>query len=296
MEQTFDTIETTLASEVAATSGTFTLPYPANKNAGSYFGGTNHIVVSNRYGALSALAGQISVAFGTSEITITNKTAVALAAGTDVYVQLDRTGQDTDDAFASEKMTASHLVRVGLGAPDTADPNGVCESQALDAEDPGVLDGALASSGVATFDVPRNVVAAWTNTAVITVTGTDEYGNAVVESSASGTSLAGKKAFKTVTAVEVSANVTGLTVGSGDVLGLPVFLPGTGSVLAELEDGAAPTAGTVVAGVATIPATATTGDVRGTYDPNSACNGSKVFELLVALDDPSFKGVAQFAG
>jgi len=139
-------------------------------------------------------------------------------------------------------------------------------------------------------------VAAWTGTAVLTVTGTDEFGNTVVESSASGTSMAGKKAFKTVTSVVPSANITSATVGTGDVLGLPAFLPGAGRVLAELEDGAAATAGTLVAGVRTTPATATTGDVRGTYDPNSAADGSKAFELVVALDDPSDKGVAQYAG
>ena len=48
--------------------------------------------------------------------------------------------------------------------------------------------------------------------------------------------------------------------------------------------GAAPTAGTIVAGVTTAGgSTATTGDVRGTYDPNAACDGSKVFELILAL-------------
>jgi hypothetical protein len=36
--------------------------------------------------------------------------------------------------------------------------------------------------------------------------------------------------------------------------------------------------------------------VRGTYDPDSACNGTKTFTLLVALTDPTYKGVAQYAG
>ena len=139
------------------------------------------------------------------------------------------------------------------------------------------------------------MVAAWTTTAVLTVTGTDEYGSVVVESSASGTSLAGKKAFKTITAVAASTAITGCTVGTGDVLGLPVFIPNIGCVIAELEDGADATAGAVVAG-ATAEATATTGDVRGTYDADSACNGSLAFELLAALDDPNELGVAQFAG
>ena len=131
--------------------------------------------------------------------------------------------------------------------------------------------------------------------AVLTVTGTDEYGNTVVESSASGTSLAGKKAFKTITNISSNANITALTVGTGDVLGLPMYLPDTARVLIELEDDAAPAAGTTVAGSAAEP-TATTGDIRGTYDPNSACDGAARFSLVVALNEPEFKGGSQFAG
>lgn len=158
------------------------------------------------------------------------------------------------------------------------------------------VNGARASGGVATLDVPpRNVVAAWTNSVVLTVTGTDAYGNVVFEKSASCTSFTGKKAFKTVTKVEASDDVTNLTVDFGDVLGLPLFLPGTGNVVKELEDGAPATAGPLVAGATATP-TATTGDVRGTYDPNSACNGSKAFALIVMLTDPQDTGRAQYAG
>ena len=66
-------------------------------------------------------------------------------------------------------------------------------------------------------------------------------------------------------------------------------------MLAELEDGAAPSAGTFVAGVSTA-ATATSGDVRGTYDPNSAADGAAVFDIVIALPDPKYKGVTQYAG
>jgi len=107
--------------------------------------------------------------------------------------------------------------------------------------------------------------------------------------------MAGKKAFRTFTGVAGGADVTGLAVGNSKVLGLPVFLTEIGDVLAELEDGAAATAGTVLPGVADA-ATATTGDIRGTYAPNSNPDGNTVFELTVALRDPSYKGGAQYAG
>lgn len=292
----FDVVEHTLASAVA-NAGTFTINYPTGKDAGAYGLGSRHKMVSNAYGAFEATADDFDVTFGTADITITNKTGNAWAAGTKFWIELDQAGGDETEAFAAtEKMATLKLVNISLGAPDAADADGVCASQAGTAATAMTIAGALASGGVATFDVPRNVVGAWTNTAVLTVTGTDEYGNVVVESSASGTSMAGKKAFKTITAVTPSANITGATVGTGDVLGLPVYLPGAAAVLGESQDGAKATAGTTVAGVLTSPATATTGDVRGTYDPNAACDGAKKFDLVVAVANPGFKGVAQYAG
>lgn len=186
-----------------------------------------------------------------------------------------------------------------FGAPATADADGAITTQDLTAL--GVysgtgIAGALAAAGVCTFDVPRNVVAAWTGAAVITITGTDQYGSIIKESSASGTSLAGKKAFKTITAVGVGADVTGLTVGSGDVLGLPFRVDANGLLAARAN--AAIDAGTFVAAVTTSPATATTGDVRGTFDPAVALNGTNTCQVLFVIADITSKigafGVKQF--
>lgn len=170
--------------------------------------------------------------------------------------------------------------------PAAPDADGAVASQAATAAS-GLatgINGALASGGIATFDVPRNVVAAWTGTAILTVTGTDAYGRVQTESSASGTSLAGKKAFKTVTGISVSANVTGLTVGTGDVFGLPFRVTDAGYIVRAGWAGAlADDAGTFVAADVTSPATATTGDPRGTFDPSSAANGSRRLVIAMAL-------------
>jgi hypothetical protein len=289
-----------IASGIVATSGTVTFAYPTNTNAGT-FAGFGHQIWVDKFQSMLSAPTDFTVSFGASDITVTYLGATTIPAGARLQAQFNELGNDdeiadidfTDDVV--NNTSAVSLVKVNLGAPDAADADGVCASQAITAAGTGTIAGALASGGVATFDVPRNVVAAWTTTAVMTVTGTDEYGNVIVESSASGTSMAGKKAFKTITAVDVSVDVTGATVGTGDVLGLPVFVPGTGHVVLELEDGAAAVAGTLVAGVSTA-ATATTGDVRGTYDPDTAADGSAVFELVMALPDPKYKGVAQYAG
>lgn len=202
---------------------------------------------------------------------------------------------------AKAGVPISPLYVQNFGAPAAADADGAVASQDLTAA--GVFSGAgiagaLASGGVATFDIPRNVVAAWTGAAVITITGTDKYGEVVKESSASGTSLAGKKAFKTITGVAVSADVTGLTVGSGDVLGLDYRVDANGLLFARANN--AIDAGTFVPAVTTDPATATTGDTRGTFAPAVALNGTNTLQVGYLIANPATKvgayGVAQFGG
>jgi hypothetical protein len=291
----------TLGSTVGL-GGSFTVSYPTGRTAEDYFGATDHEIHSSSYASLFAKAGDFTAVFGASNITITIAIGAYFVAGSKVNVSLDRGEKnialgEVPTLATDAKMALLQTVKVTLGAPLTAAATAVCASQALLAATAAgaTINGTQAASGKVVLATPRNIVAAWTGTAVVTIIGTDEYGNALRESSASGTSLTGKKAFKEVTKVITSADVTGLTVGTGVVLGLPVFLPDTVDVIREILDGVPATAGTVVAGDTTA-ATATTGDVRGTYNPNSAPNGSRVFELVLTLRDPSYKGRAQFAG
>lgn len=423
----FKISQTTLGSAVA-TSGTITLSYPANTSAGS-FAAYGHKLWVDKLQKLLSSPSDFTVSFGTSDITVTYLGSTTIPADARVNAQLNIEGVDNGEiATDLEESEVKHsalgnLINVNLGSPDVADANGIVESQDLTSA--GVFSvnttaaAAIAAAALAgTLDAPRNIVAAWTTTAVLTVTGTDEYGNTIVESSASGTSFTGKKAFKTVTDVSTSVNITSLTVGTGDVLGLPLFVGNASKVLQELKDGSllarkpgkvyimdhhleaavddgtalelnspvagnisklsvvtrgtittggavtvevattavdglsvvvadgaaagdldtdTPTAGhastvvavgdridiipaagfnasadlfyileidvtpagqldgTFVAGVSSA-ATATTGDVRGTYDPSAACDGSDAYNLLIATEEPKYLGVAQFAG
>lgn len=287
-----DSVTKTLSADVGA-GGTFTVAYPAGRSADDYLGGTDHYIASHSVRTLFTKSGDFSVAFGASLITVTLATGLLLANNTALWLNLDRSGEDvTEDVASSSRMSLMNLVRMVFGAPTTAVATAVAASQSLNTGVDGVINGTLAAAGVATFDVPRNVVAAWTTTAVLTVTGTDEYGKVLVEASASGVAFTGKKAFKTVTKIRVSANVTALTVGNGAVLGLPAFLTDVTDVLREAVDGAAATAGVLVAGDNAAP-TNLTGDVRGTWAPNAAPNSARVYELTAALRSASYKGGAQ---
>ena len=132
------------------------------------------------------------------------------------------------------------LKLVTLGAPAAAAANNIAASQSVAAAASFSLNGSLLSAvatGKVILDVPRNVVAAWTTTSILTITGKDEYGNTMIEVSASGTSHTGKKAFKEITSVVSSASITGATIGTGKVLGLPVFVPTYAAIRSELENG-----------------------------------------------------------
>lgn len=143
------------------------------------------------------------------------------------------------------------------------------------------LSGAIVTAGVP--DVPRNVVGAWTGTAVVTVTGYDQYGQLQTEVSASGTALATKKAFAAILSIVPSANITGATFGTGNVLGLP-FRVSSGDFFAPVFNDA-PDTGTLVVPDLTQPATSSTGDVRGTFVTNGTLNGVKFLSALLKVTD-----------
>lgn len=165
------------------------------------------------------------------------------------------------------------------------------------------------SASVWELDVPRNIAIAVTAAAVVAmtfvVTGYDAWGYKLTESfsiTTGGTSkaAAGKKAFASVESISytVAADATGNTVnvGTGDVLGLPYRAASKADVLGVWFNDAADASATIVAADDT-EATATTGDIRGTVDPASACDGSDV-SIWIAIDPTSeatMRGIDQYA-
>lgn len=164
-----------------------------------------------------------------------------------------------------------------------------------------------------TLDVPRalqarNVADTGDTVAVtITITGYDEYKEKVVEeltlaATATNVTVAGKKAMKYVRSIAITsasdATADTVEVGTSDVIGLPFRFDNADEVVV-FEDGAIATAGTLVAAVTTDPATASTGDVRGTINPDMTLNGTRRLTVLMAVDASSKEaafGVAQYAG
>jgi hypothetical protein len=185
------------------------------------------------------------------------------------------------NAIPGVQMDPLNFVNFGVIA--TASANAIGLSQSVGAGAQGLVNGALASAGVATIPTPRNVVAAWTGASILTITGTDYYGQPMTEVSASGTSHLGKKAFGTITGFSFSAAVTVATVGTGVQIGLP-FRCDLNEVLLTRVDGAVDAATVTVADV-TSPATQSTGDVRGTLSFAAAPNGAHSYVALLKVHD-----------
>jgi hypothetical protein len=325
----FDIIRTTLASALAA-AGTFTVGYPQGSDTGSYYKAFGHKIVTSTGDTYSSPT-DFTVTLGASSVTVTSVT-MALAAGTALFVQFEKVGQDdgkaaqTDIRSVLKRTVSSPTILINLGAPDTADidsmidgatstelPNATSVTYTPATNGTTPTDGVqpvvtLADGTVAwELDVPRALTATITHGSSIvamtfTIQGRDEYGVRMTETgavTATGTSktTAFVKAFKWVTSIKLTAagDSTANTVefGFGDVLGLPVFVPDVACVAKEIQDAAVATAGTLVGG-GTGTASATSADVRGTYDPNAAADAAKVFRLIVSVPDPTYKGLTQY--
>lgn len=433
-----------LASAVAA-AATFTVSYPTGKDKGNFFLAMGHKLVMGQVPLFYPVDFDVTLNTAASGITITNKTSATWPAETDWKLQLEELGErsqwsrpmqdpnmigQTVSGVQQNVNTRSSIIAstvdadlavMSLGAPIALDADGVCAAQAIAGAANASINGALASGGAVTLDVPRALQmvssGAGDNTQTVTVTGTDVYRYAMKETfSLNGTTaVTGKKAFKTITQVAVSAAMAGnLSVGTTDILGLPEFLPERGFLISELHNGmpaggagiyqvpffisqvdllapvpqelvspvagnivravavcqltivtggniaikvggtdvtgltlvfaggatpgtvvsdtpttvgdsttavvvgsritVAPDAsfatsgavngfveiqgviGTLVAGIRTAGgSTATTGDVRGTYKPSIACDGTTVFQLICAIPDRNL-GIKQYAG
>ncbi len=242
----FDIINFNLAANVAD-NGTVTVGYPTGRSKGDYIiNSENHVLFVGQNQYASPADFTLTFNANASNITLTNKSGATWKQGTACGLQVERAGANDsfvllNDTIERGRVTQLFPATLNLGAPNAAVSNGIAASQSVTVGTTpnAVINGSLASGGAVVLDVPRNVVAAWTGTAVLTVTGQDEYGKTIKESSASGTSFNGKKAFRKITACSFSANVTGATIGTGEKLGLPIAIRKSCLVVAELKDGIA---------------------------------------------------------
>lgn len=298
-----DVINYTTTSALA-TSGTVTLSYPTGRGKGSYsnVGNYNHVMIAGQNKYVSPKDFTLTFNANASGITLTYLGSTTIPSGTLLQVQVERRGSDyviPGSVVPADKVNVydARLAVVDLGSPAAASATAVLATTAVangnlvTLATPVTLD----SCGRPLVYVSSNV---GDTTQTVTVRGTDYFGNAMTETVTMNgtTTVAGKKAFYKVISYQASAALTGtLSIGTGTLLGLPVYAPAAGYLLKELQDGSAATAGTFTV-ADTAKATATTGDVRGTYTPNAAPDGSKGYVLIIAVTDWDSYGNPQYAG
>lgn len=297
-------------ASAVATGGTMAFVLGNAVELGQVKNEGNHVLFAEGLGAQFNFPGDFTISFSGSTATVTYNGTTSIPAGSVVKLQLESAGENSyltqpqpltgRDYLGNVRHVQSALVRVLLGAPIAASATNIVATVAR-----------TGTNTLTTYapafvqDVPRNLQVTSSSgsdtTQTVIIRGFDEFGVAMSETfSLNGTSvIAGKKAFKVLVSDQVSATMVGtISIGSNTALGMPFFLPGgtgagIGYVVKEVQDGAATTAGTAKGGDLT-KATATTGDVRGTWVPNSASDAVKVVELFISGADVSFRGVPQF--
>lgn len=126
-----------------------------------------------------------------------------------------------------------------------------------------------------------------TTARTITISGYDYYGQPMTEAitvATAGTAKSGKKAFYQIASATINGTATAVTIGTTDIFGLPVRCFDAGYVVkVGWNNTLAQDAGTFAVADMTNPATSTTGDVRGTYQPSTASDGIKRLVMTIAL-------------
>lgn len=160
-----------------------------------------------------------------------------------------------------------------------------------------------AGTAIYVFDVPRAVSltsAGNLSASTFTIVGYDVYGQRMTQTRVgpNANTVNTLKAFKSILSVTSdTTNATTVSAGTSDVYGLPFAIPDVGYVQAvKWAQTLAADAGTFVAAVTTDPNTAAIGDVRGTYVPSSASNGTRRLVMTLVLTDTQVGPAATLRG
>ena len=289
---TFKNIIGTLDGPVAH-SASFFVPYPAGTSRGDYFGGHGSVLAIGQVVCTSP--NQMTVDLGAEGATVTNTGTYEWPLSGTYVLSLDAVGisagWQSEDGKILPRVQPWPVVYLNVGSPVAEVEEGLRVGAPIDAAGPVTL---LQNS----FDVPRNITihadAAIAGT-IFTVTSTDEYGVKVHEE-IDGANHGRKCHYRNIVVSASAPVAANVQIGWGPEIGLPCFCGPATILVRELQDGEpVATAGVLIPGDE-MPASATTGDVRGTYESEVSPDGIKAFGLLVCMPDPGYRGTAQFSG
>jgi hypothetical protein len=199
----------------------------------------------------------------------------------------------------ARQRKARYGIATLLFVPPVLDRDGICAAQVRTGAGDLAINGAMrrAVDGVAYLDLGLESFGRCVglfstgNLSALSFSlfGFDYYRQPMLETLAgpNNSTVASKKAFFALTRVSVTGTIgTAVEVGTVDKFGLPMVLK-TKNRLTRVgwDDVAAENGATFVAGDTTSPATATTGDPRGTVVPSSAADGVRELCVQFYYDD-----------
>jgi len=197
------------------------------------------------------------------------------------------------------------LYKLSFGAPAVEDPNGIIAAVTITGGVT-ILPASFVGAVEPVVDAPWGRGISFEGSAigapVVTITGFDYLGQRITETvtMVSVTETFSLNAYSRIISVAVASGVTGtIDLGFSNRLGLPYK---TMNVEYEIEDGVRANAGTLVVPILTDPATAATGDPRGTYAPTGTLDGIADFQILARADNwinaagnGGYYGIAHFS-
>jgi len=271
--------------------------YPENVTEGSFFGSIDHTLgIESRF----FRSPKDFIIIPTSDNLVIHWTAnVNVPAGALLHFQLQEQGgeyyTDTRSGTTVRGMVEAKTFLVNLGS--------VKDRDAVFYVNPAQITsaGRLLLANIKP-DCARNVVIFSDkdeSDRVFNVYGEDVYMRPMVEHIKGPTvsKTNGKKAFAKINKITVDGPCKGtITIGTGNRLGLPTFIPGPGYVLHELVNGTLITGGMVVPGELNV-AGPSTGDRRGTYTPPPSVNlnGRDSIQLFLILPNPGNIGTPDYS-
>jgi hypothetical protein len=257
---------------------------------GQYVGGTGGGGVS----AGTYITAFVSGAGGIGTYTVNNSQTV-----TSTTLTLSGDGGLNDPSPMDLGVGPLGRVYVWDCVPQAAVANNIAASQTASGAGSVVLTAGTSAKSVIRPDgvtviqlnTPRALTVNTSTTArTVTISGYDYFGQPMTEAitvATAGTAKPGKKAFYQIASATISGSATAVTIGTTDVLGLPVRCIDAGYVVKvgwnnTLAQDTGGNSQFVVADM-TNPASNITGDVRGTYTPSTASDGVKRLVMTIAV-------------
>jgi len=288
----------TVLREPLTPNSTLEVPYPEGKNEGSFFGSSEHTLTIETNFFRSP---KDFVVVPTRErIVIHWLTNIEVPSGAICYLHLQEQGGDfyTDPSTGHtiKGMVKADTFMINLGAVKSTDPEYYISDTKINEPGRLILERRRP-------DTVRNITVTSNkneSSTMFRIEGEDIYLNPIVEhiQGPNKGTVEGKKSFLKVTKVSTNEACNGIiSVGIGDCIGLPVFIPSPGYLIRELINGLEVTGGIITPGEVIFPK-ASTGDRRGTYKPpqDTDLSQNKSIQLFVMLPNPGNIGSPDYSG